>query len=280
MTTLILFFIIIVSLIAVVLGYALLGRMTLCITFDDGLLSHARIAAPYLEKYGWVGTFNVPTDLLFGKSLTRQQYADMGILGKERQVMSWDDARSLLSRGHEVYPHTCGHKDLVDLVNNGDLESAEYEIRESIMAYLKELGAKPAFFCLPHNKSSAKVINMLRSFDVEPLSCSRLNFGDPGHMGYYGSIKEYLLSERRFGRVHVDIMVHGITPETGGWRPFKNMVAFIRFLEEIKQLEDAGLIRVVSYVSSHRSRDSSWFLKANDCLHRKIRRAVYKSLFR
>lgn len=37
--------------------------MTCCLTFDDGLKVHAEIAAPLLEKFGWRGTFNVPTSI-------------------------------------------------------------------------------------------------------------------------------------------------------------------------------------------------------------------------
>ena len=38
--------------------------MTLCLTFDDGLKTHAEIAAPVLKARGWSGTFCVPTGIL------------------------------------------------------------------------------------------------------------------------------------------------------------------------------------------------------------------------
>src|SRR5689334_16033696 len=45
-------------------GHWSYDRPGLLITFDDGLKSHAQVAAPLLEKYGFSGWFFVPTEFV------------------------------------------------------------------------------------------------------------------------------------------------------------------------------------------------------------------------
>ena len=70
-------------------------RVTL--TFDDALKDHLLIAAPMLEERGWRGTFNVVTDWI----------------GSKPKMMTWDDARELVRRGHELTTHAKTHPNMV-----------------------------------------------------------------------------------------------------------------------------------------------------------------------
>ncbi len=63
----------------------------------------------------------------------------------EYRPMSWDDARSLYSRGHGVYPHTQSHRILSTL---SPAEKRE-EIRGSLQRVEDELGYSPQVFAYP-----------------------------------------------------------------------------------------------------------------------------------
>lgn len=70
-------------------------RPGLILSFDDGLRSHAAIAAPLLDRYGFPGWFFVPLGLLGGRNG-----------GAEH--MSIEDLR-LLARRHVIGCHTLSH---------------------------------------------------------------------------------------------------------------------------------------------------------------------------
>lgn len=63
----------------------------------------------------------------------------------EYRPMSWDDARSLYSRGHGIYPHTHSHRILSTL---SPTEKRE-EIRGSLKRVADELGYSPQVFAYP-----------------------------------------------------------------------------------------------------------------------------------
>lgn len=83
----------------------------LIISFDDGLLSNYDVAAPLLEKYGFVGWFFVPTDFVDAPPGDQAAFArDHQILGEasDRMAMSWDELRRL-SKRHVIGAHTQSH---------------------------------------------------------------------------------------------------------------------------------------------------------------------------
>ncbi len=64
---------------------------------------------------------------------------------EEYRPMSWDDARSLLARGHGVYPHTCTHRILSTL----SPEEKNHEIHEALRRVTSELDYTPNVFAYP-----------------------------------------------------------------------------------------------------------------------------------
>jgi hypothetical protein len=44
-----------------------------------------------------------------------------------------------------------------------------------------------------------------------------------------------------------DLLVHGVRPEGGGWRPFPSLESFKRHMQAIEDAERAGEIKVVDY---------------------------------
>lgn len=230
--------------------------MTFCITFDDGLLSQAKVAAPLLEKYGWHGLFSVATELATSRRLTPRQAQDLCLVGNEWNLMSWDDVRDLMARGHTVCPHTCTHADLEALEASGRMDEVEREIAESKLQFAERTGQVPRLFCLPHCSGSPDVMALVRRHGMEPINGTgrwRVNFGEyaPGGESY-SDITSFLRRFYYLGFAHVDIMIHGIVRREGGWRPFEDAAAFEAFLCAIRAEEDAGRVRVVDYAKADR----------------------------
>lgn len=115
-------------------------RPGLILSFDDGLRSHAEIAAPLLEQYGFPGWFCVPAglpdaacedpqtlrrrhDLIFDE----QGYPD------RRGVLDWEEVRRL-DRHHVIVCHSFSHRRL-----SADLAPADFEFEVAkAKAHLEE----------------------------------------------------------------------------------------------------------------------------------------------
>ena len=225
--------------------------MTMCLTFDDGLKTHAEIAAPMLKERGWSGAFCVPTALMDvnSRTLTPNQIKDLWLEGNEENLMSWDDVRRMMAEGHEIYPHTHDHVDLVELYTAGRKDEIEQQIVKSKNAFRKEIGNTPAFFCLPHYSTCPYVNGRIRAHHMEVFNCGRANFGGKYKAGH---VTEFISNRRRNGWRHFDISIHGISRETGGWEPFETVDDFAGFLDEIKSVESHGLVTVMPYSAAHR----------------------------
>lgn len=220
--------------------------MTMCLTFDDACKAQATVAAPCLERHGWRGVFNVVTGRIESdKSLCPQ--------------MSWADIEMLHKAGHEIYPHsympdpeskTFSHYNLKALSDLGLTNEIERQVVEAKKQILQKIGVDCKFFCLPFNACDARVSGIIRANGMEPMNCSRRNF--PTHPNREPiSISRYVKNEFRKGTCHIDIMMHGIVRQDGGWEPFDDAEHFERFCDELKCVEDEGLVRIVSYSSSH-----------------------------
>jgi hypothetical protein len=93
-------------------------RPGIIISFDDGFVSHAKIAAPILEAAGFTGWFFVPTGLIGcdpeeqSEALTRGGIHPASVAHEgERVFMAWDEVEELSSR-HVVGAHTVTHRRL------------------------------------------------------------------------------------------------------------------------------------------------------------------------
>lgn len=236
--------------------------MTLCITFDDGLLAHAKVAAPMLVEFGWRGAFTVPTEILTKRTLTPDQVKDLCLEGNEDKLMTWDDVRAMIAAGHEVYPHTCSHADLPTLYREGRMDELEREIAEAKSQLSAMTGIEPKFFCLPHSQHNPDIDALVRKHGMEPMNGGgmwRPNFGEDAPEGEsFSHIDRFLRKFYYLGIPHVDIVIHGVVRAEGGWRPFEDVADFRRFLGEIKGEVEAGRVRVVGYAQAH-VRKSSYF---------------------
>ena len=120
-------------------GTDLAGR--LAITFDDGYLGNATIAAPILERRSQRACFFVTTQYV-GTNYVPFWDAEKKI---QSRWMKWDDVRSLRARGHDVGSHTETHPDL-GVISMGD---ARREIGGGSARLDSELGEYSGLFAYP-----------------------------------------------------------------------------------------------------------------------------------
>lgn len=106
-------------------------RPGLVITFDDGLYSNYRVAAPLLEQYGFTGWFFIPTEFLSTPPALQGDFARRNNLAvgqelldpesQERLAMTWDEARDLAGR-HVIGSHTRHHCRMVAELTPAQIE--------------------------------------------------------------------------------------------------------------------------------------------------------------
>jgi peptidoglycan/xylan/chitin deacetylase (PgdA/CDA1 family) len=120
-------------------GADLTGR--LAITFDDGYLSNATIAAPILERLNQRACFFVTTGYV------GTDYVPFWDASKQIQSrwMNWDHVRSLRARGHDVGSHTETHPDL-GVISRDD---ARRQIGGGASRLDSELGEHSGLFAYP-----------------------------------------------------------------------------------------------------------------------------------
>lgn len=125
------------------------GRPGLVLSFDDGLRSHAEIAAPVLERYGFPGWFSVPAGFPDARPGEHEAFRsehhvsyDENEYDDRRGVLSWEDVRRL-DKNHVVCCHSFTHKRLAaDLTD----EERHLEIHAAKAKLERELGhAVPVF---------------------------------------------------------------------------------------------------------------------------------------
>lgn len=95
----------------------------LAITFDDGYLDNAVLAAPILRKYELPACFFITPGFLSSGCDAPWDVAR----GVRSKWMDWDQVRELSAQGFEIGAHTMTHVDLGQVVG----EAARWEIAES-----------------------------------------------------------------------------------------------------------------------------------------------------
>lgn len=118
-----------------------LPRKPVVVSFDDGYLSHATVAAPTLRRYGWPGVVNLAVQ-------------DLGPDGLPRHL-----AQEMVAAGWEFDSHTLTHPDL-RTVDDARLRKELVGSRRRIKQLL---GVEPRFFCYPAGKYDARVAAAVRA---------------------------------------------------------------------------------------------------------------------
>jgi hypothetical protein len=81
-----------------------------------------------------------------------------------------------------------------------------------------------------------------REEGLEPMTIPRACCGE----GCTDTAKT-ISAARKHGMRRYDLLVHGVRPEGGGWKPFPSIESFKRHMQAIEDAERAGEIKVVDY---------------------------------
>lgn len=125
------------------------NRPGLVISFDDGLRSNYAVAAPLLERFGFVGWFFLPSDFIDASTTHQAAFArDRQISCNPadwpdgRMAMSWGEVRDLGAR-HVIGCHTRSHRRLGSLAQ----PQLDREIGEAKRVLADRLGRSVDVFC-------------------------------------------------------------------------------------------------------------------------------------
>ncbi len=122
-----------------------LPRKPVVVSFDDGYLSHATVAAPTMRRYGWPGVVNLAV-------------RNLGADGLPRHL-----AQEMIKEGWEFDSHTLTHPDLRTI----DAAQLREELAGSRRRIEQLLGVRPRFFCYPAGKYDARVIAAVKAAGYE-----------------------------------------------------------------------------------------------------------------
>lgn len=121
----------------------------LMVTFDDGLRSNFDVAAPLLEKHGFVGWFFAPVAFIDTEPADQAAYARNAGIGcgippaDGRVAMTWAELRSL-ARRHVVGCHTISHRRLPEGVPPAEMRREVVDARAMIE---QRMGMEIPVFC-------------------------------------------------------------------------------------------------------------------------------------
>ena len=112
------------------------------ITFDDGYEDNYTNAYPILKKYGFKGTIFVISSFL----------------GKNKNYITWDQAREMDADGINIESHTVDHKSMTDLTDD--------ELREELVASKKkieeELGHPIGYMAYPTGTYNLHIAQLVK----------------------------------------------------------------------------------------------------------------------
>lgn len=127
-------------------------------TFDDGYIDNYCIDAPLLLKYGFTGTFFVPTAYV-GSDKILPHDAMKGGSNETDKIMTWQQANELLSQGMEIGGHTMNHTVLTEV----DKGTAWTEISGCMEQLREHLGDRQYYFCYPRNMFDREIVEMVQN---------------------------------------------------------------------------------------------------------------------
>jgi peptidoglycan/xylan/chitin deacetylase (PgdA/CDA1 family) len=113
------------------------------LTFDDGYREVLRYGLPVLERYGFTATVFAVAGILGGTNTWDPP--------PRHALMSADDLREVVARGHEVGSHGVSHVRLA----GADSRLVAAEVAGSRAAFADLVGVTPRSFCYPYGSVDA-----------------------------------------------------------------------------------------------------------------------------
>lgn len=185
-------------------GRRLLRKPGLVLCFDDGHEDHYEVAGPLLERFGLRGWFMLVGGFLDQPRDTQSAYFQKHIrpnpeFGSAR-AMTWEQARSLVSRGHWMGCHTWSHRTLGD----ASPIMIEDEVAQSRTRLGEALRSQVRTFCWPrgrvldHSHAAHRVVR--RVYDLAFTSMGKaIRQGDDSRRLYRFNIEaSFSLAHVRF----------------------------------------------------------------------------------
>ncbi len=119
-----------------------LPKKPILITFDDGYQDNYDNAYPILKKYNMKATIFVVT----------------GFLGKDKNYLTWEEAKELENSGISIESHTLNHKSMTELSD----EQLRVELVNSRIDIKEKLGKESYFMAYPTGTYNLHIANMVK----------------------------------------------------------------------------------------------------------------------
>jgi peptidoglycan/xylan/chitin deacetylase (PgdA/CDA1 family) len=140
------------------------------LTFDDGFVNFAGVAAPVLSRYGFPATVFLVTDYCGKQNDWPGQWSSVPRL----PLMDWPQIRDLSATGFDFGAHTATHPDLSRL----DPGRAAEEVAGSKRRIEDALGCKVESFAYPYGGATPEVRRLVAEHFVTGCS-TRLGYVTP-----------------------------------------------------------------------------------------------------
>jgi peptidoglycan/xylan/chitin deacetylase (PgdA/CDA1 family) len=184
-------------------------------TFDDGLQSHADIAAPMLHQFGFRGTFYIVAGLV------RQLKSDPPLPSRASQhfrygeaAISWQEVRQIRDLGMEIGNHSLTH---IFLNHIPDDSSLDLQINHAADLITQNVGRPPLTFAFPYNEFTPRCKKMA----LQRHLAIRENWTDYGGPAFTTQSANDLLDHAIRSHSWLVPMIHGID---GGFLPLSSTV--------------------------------------------------------
>lgn len=123
---------------------------TVVLTFDDGYEDNFIHAAHIMQRYGFVGTFFIPSAFIAA--------GPNGHPAQDRP-MTWQQLKELAARGHEIGAHSVSHAKLSRIPE----DQVVYEVRRCKEDLEAGLGQPVRTFCYPSGDYNRRVRNIVQA---------------------------------------------------------------------------------------------------------------------
>lgn len=158
-------------------------KSLLAFAFDDGYESAYSIGFPILDRYGYVATLYVITDMI----------------GKPGRI-SMAQLQTLYRKGWEIASHTVTHPHLIELTP----KQIEYELRVS-REYLERQGFEVSSFAVPFGEYDEQILAYVRKFYASNRTIK-------------AGLNEYPLSEKdRYELKAIELNIDTSVEEVKAW---------------------------------------------------------------
>ncbi len=159
-------------------GRAQAHEPTVVVTFDDGYEDNHRLAAPVLERHGFVATFFVVTDFVGTRRLFPwdESKPEASADPEAFRVLDWDQIRDLRDRGFEIGSHTCTHpRELTAL----SAQQCREELTRSRRDLEARLGQPVVSFCYPRGDLNDAVMHAVEAAGYAGAVVTPTRWGHP-----------------------------------------------------------------------------------------------------